>query len=122
MLAPMWCSCDPLAVGSANIQTCWMDCWGLLGALTRGSQQTKVLCAPAVAVGDQLLWCLYFLFTCVSSDYLTNVMDALGLQPSRTLQQMVTLLRAKPEDYRQTTKGLPRRLASSIAALRCIDY
>lgn len=55
-------------------------------------------------------------------DYLSNVMDALGLQPSRTLQHIVTLLRAKPEDYRQTTKLLPRRLASTIAAVRCIDY
>uniref|UniRef100_A0A4W6BRY4 Conserved oligomeric Golgi complex subunit 7 n=1 Tax=Lates calcarifer TaxID=8187 RepID=A0A4W6BRY4_LATCA len=51
-----------------------------------------------------------------------NVMDALGLQPSRALQHIVTLLRAKPENYRQTAKLLPRRLASTIAALRCIDY
>lgn len=55
-------------------------------------------------------------------DYLSNVMDALGLQPSRTLQHIVTLLRAKPEDFRQTAKLLPRRLASTIAALRLIDY
>lgn len=55
-------------------------------------------------------------------DYLSNVMDALGLQPSRTLQHIVTLLRTKPEDYRQTAKLLPRRLASTIAALRLIDY
>lgn len=55
-------------------------------------------------------------------DYLSNVMDALGLQPSCSLQHIVTLLRAKPEDYRQTAKLLPRRLASSIAALRGIDY
>uniref|UniRef100_A0A7N5ZWJ0 Conserved oligomeric Golgi complex subunit 7 n=1 Tax=Anabas testudineus TaxID=64144 RepID=A0A7N5ZWJ0_ANATE len=55
-------------------------------------------------------------------DYLSNVMDALGLQPSRTLQHIVTLLRAKPDDYRQTAKLLPRRLASTIAALRSIDY
>lgn len=56
------------------------------------------------------------------TDYLSNVMDALGLQPSRTLQHIVTLLRAKPEDYRQTSKLLPRRLASTVAALRRIDY
>ncbi|XP_013863693.1 conserved oligomeric Golgi complex subunit 7 isoform X1 [Austrofundulus limnaeus] len=55
-------------------------------------------------------------------DYLSNVMDALGLQPSRTLQHIVTLLRAKPEDYRQTAKLLPRRLASTVAAFRSIDY
>lgn len=57
-----------------------------------------------------------------STDYLSNVMDALGLQPSRTLQHIVTLLRAKPEDYRQAAKLLPRRLASTIAAIRSIDY
>ncbi|KAI9536650.1 Golgi transport complex subunit 7 [Dissostichus eleginoides] len=55
-------------------------------------------------------------------DYLSNVMDALGLQPSRGLQHIVTLLRAKPEDFRQTAKLLPRRLASTIAAVRHIDY
>ncbi|KAM6897780.1 conserved oligomeric Golgi complex subunit 7 [Xenentodon cancila] len=55
-------------------------------------------------------------------DYLSNVMDALGLQPSRNLQHIVTLLRTKAEDYRQMAKLLPRRLASSIAALRSIDY
>lgn len=55
-------------------------------------------------------------------DYLSNVMDALGLQPSRGLQHILTLLRAKPEDYRQSAKLLPRRLASTIAAVRCIDY
>uniref|UniRef100_A0A8C7VI02 Conserved oligomeric Golgi complex subunit 7 n=1 Tax=Oncorhynchus mykiss TaxID=8022 RepID=A0A8C7VI02_ONCMY len=51
-----------------------------------------------------------------------NVMDALGLQPSRTLQQIVTLLRAKPEEYRLTAKLLPRRLVSTIAALRGLDH
>ncbi|KAM4526116.1 conserved oligomeric Golgi complex subunit 7 [Fundulus diaphanus] len=55
-------------------------------------------------------------------EYLSNVMDALGLQPSRTLQHIVALLRAKPEDYRQTAKLLPRRLASTLAALRSVDY
>lgn len=49
-------------------------------------------------------------------------MDALGLQPSRSLQQILTLLRAKPEDYRQAAKLLPRRLAATIAALRGIDH
>lgn len=49
-------------------------------------------------------------------------MDALGLQPSRTTQHILALLRAKPDDYRQAAKLLPRRLASTIAALRGIDY
>ncbi|ELW66292.1 Conserved oligomeric Golgi complex subunit 7 [Tupaia chinensis] len=51
-------------------------------------------------------------------DYLINVMDALGLQPSRTLQSIVTLLKTKPEDYRQASKGLPRRLTTTVATMR----
>ncbi|XP_048465333.1 conserved oligomeric Golgi complex subunit 7 [Rhincodon typus] len=55
-------------------------------------------------------------------DYLSNVMDALGLQPSRTLQHTVTTLKVKPEDFRQAAKGLPRRLTSAIATMRNIHY
>uniref|UniRef100_A0A2K5DCM2 Conserved oligomeric Golgi complex subunit 7 n=1 Tax=Aotus nancymaae TaxID=37293 RepID=A0A2K5DCM2_AOTNA len=55
-------------------------------------------------------------------DYLINVMDALGLQPSRTLQHIVTLLKARPEDYRQVSKGLPRRLATTVATMRNVNY
>uniref|UniRef100_W5KXJ4 Conserved oligomeric Golgi complex subunit 7 n=1 Tax=Astyanax mexicanus TaxID=7994 RepID=W5KXJ4_ASTMX len=55
-------------------------------------------------------------------DYLSNVMDALGLQTSRTLQNITTLLRAKPEEFRQTAKPLPRRLSSTVAAMRGIEY
>lgn len=56
------------------------------------------------------------------TDYLINVMDALGLQPSRTLQNIVTLLKAKPEEYRQISKGLPRRLAATVATMRGVNY
>ncbi|CAL8260925.1 unnamed protein product [Arctogadus glacialis] len=55
-------------------------------------------------------------------EYLSNVMDALGLQPSRSLQNILALLRSRPEDYRQTAKPLPRRMASTIAAIRGLDY
>ncbi|XP_024416131.2 conserved oligomeric Golgi complex subunit 7 isoform X1 [Desmodus rotundus] len=55
-------------------------------------------------------------------DYLINVMDALGLQPSRALQNVGMLLKTKPEDYRQVSKGLPRRLATTVAAMRSVDY
>uniref|UniRef100_H0X3T8 Conserved oligomeric Golgi complex subunit 7 n=1 Tax=Otolemur garnettii TaxID=30611 RepID=H0X3T8_OTOGA len=55
-------------------------------------------------------------------DYLINVMDALGLQPSRTLQNIVTLLKARPEDYRQVSKGLPRRLVTTVATMRSVNY
>lgn len=49
-------------------------------------------------------------------------MDALGLQPSKALQNTVALLKAKPEDYKQAAKSVPRRLAVSIAAMRSLDY
>uniref|UniRef100_A0A8C5EIS8 Conserved oligomeric Golgi complex subunit 7 n=1 Tax=Gouania willdenowi TaxID=441366 RepID=A0A8C5EIS8_GOUWI len=92
------------------------DYW--LGSIARATMQTycdAILLIPSLSPHStkQLA---------TDIDYLSNVMDALGLQPSRTLQHIVTLLRAKPADYRQTAKLLPRRLASSIAALRSIDY
>ncbi|XP_022599278.1 conserved oligomeric Golgi complex subunit 7 [Seriola dumerili] len=92
------------------------DYW--LGSIARATMQTycdAILLIPQLSTHStkQLA---------TDIDYLSNVMDALGLQPSRALQHIVTLLRAKPENYRQTTKLLPRRLASTIAALRCIDY
>ncbi|XP_053550553.1 conserved oligomeric Golgi complex subunit 7 [Bombina bombina] len=55
-------------------------------------------------------------------DYLINVMDALGLQPTRNLQYIVTLLKTKPEDYRQAAKSLPRKLTSCVAAMRSFEY
>uniref|UniRef100_A0A8C2Z7K8 Conserved oligomeric Golgi complex subunit 7 n=1 Tax=Cyclopterus lumpus TaxID=8103 RepID=A0A8C2Z7K8_CYCLU len=92
------------------------DYW--LGSIARATMQTycdAILLVPQLSTHStkQLA---------TDIDYLSNVMDALGLQPSRALQHIVTLLRAKPEDYRQTAKLLPRRLASTIAAVRCIDY
>lgn len=92
------------------------DYW--LGSIARATMQTycdAILLIPQLGTRStkQLA---------TDIDYLSNVMDALGLQPSRALQHIVTLLRAKPEDYRQTAKLLPRRLAATIAALRCIDY
>ncbi|XP_077595863.1 conserved oligomeric Golgi complex subunit 7 [Stigmatopora nigra] len=92
------------------------DYW--LGSIARATMQTycdAILLIPKLSVHStkQLA---------TDIDYLSNVMDALGLQPSRTLQQLVTLLRAKPEDYRQTAKQMPRRLVSTISALRCLDY
>ncbi|KAM8730449.1 conserved oligomeric Golgi complex subunit 7 [Acanthopagrus schlegelii] len=92
------------------------DYW--LGSIARATMQTycdAILLIPQLSVHStkQLA---------TDIDYLSNVMDALGLQPSRSLQHIVTLLRAKPEDYRQTAKLLPRRVASTIAAVRGIDY
>lgn len=92
------------------------DYW--LGSIARATMQTY--CDAILLIPELSEHSTKQLATDI--DYLSNVMDALGLQPSRTLQQIVTLLRAKPEDYRQTAKLLPRRLASTIAALRCLDY
>ncbi|XP_015230645.1 PREDICTED: conserved oligomeric Golgi complex subunit 7 [Cyprinodon variegatus] len=92
------------------------DYW--LGSIARATMQTycdAILLIPQLSPHStkQLI---------TDIEYLSNVMDALGLQPSRNLQHIVTLLKAKPEEYRQTAKLLPRRLASTIAALRSIDY
>ncbi|XP_037134390.1 conserved oligomeric Golgi complex subunit 7 [Syngnathus acus] len=92
------------------------DYW--LGSIARATMQTyceAILLIPRLSAHStkQLA---------TDIDYLSNVMDALGLQPSRSLQQIVTLLRAKPDDYRQTAKQLPRRLVATIAALRSIDH
>lgn len=92
------------------------DYW--LGSIARATMQTY--CDSILLIPELTAHSTKQLATDI--DYLSNVMDALGLQPSRTLQQIVTLLRAKPEDYRQTAKLLPRRLASTVAALRRLDY
>ncbi|KAM6951324.1 conserved oligomeric Golgi complex subunit 7 [Aplochiton taeniatus] len=92
------------------------DYW--LGSIARATMQTY--CDAILLIPELTGHSTKQLATDI--DYLSNVMDALGLQPSRTLQQIVTLLRAKPEDYRQTAKPLPRRLASTVAALRRLTY
>lgn len=91
------------------------DYW--LGSIARATMQTyceAILQIPTLTVhsAKQLA---------TDIDYLINVMDALGLQPSRTLQNIVTLLKTKPEDYRQAAKGVPRRMASSIATMRGLE-
>ncbi|XP_062331248.1 conserved oligomeric Golgi complex subunit 7 [Osmerus eperlanus] len=91
------------------------DYW--LGSIARATMQTY--CDAILLIPELTAHSTKQLATDI--DYLSNVMDALGLQPSRTLKQIVSLLRAKPEDYRQTAKLLPRRLASTIAALRGLD-
>uniref|UniRef100_A0A8K9XDK3 Conserved oligomeric Golgi complex subunit 7 n=1 Tax=Oncorhynchus mykiss TaxID=8022 RepID=A0A8K9XDK3_ONCMY len=92
------------------------DYW--LGSIARATMQTY--CDAILLIPELTAHSTKQLATDI--DYLSNVMDALGLQPSRTLQQIVTLLRAKPEEYRLTAKLLPRRLVSTIAALRGLDH
>uniref|UniRef100_A0AAY3ZWX3 Conserved oligomeric Golgi complex subunit 7 n=1 Tax=Denticeps clupeoides TaxID=299321 RepID=A0AAY3ZWX3_9TELE len=50
-----------------------------------------------------------------------NVMDALGLQTSRTLQNIQSLLCAQPDKFWQVAKALPQRLSSTIAAMRGLE-
>ncbi|KAJ7984548.1 hypothetical protein DPEC_G00355940 [Dallia pectoralis] len=92
------------------------DYW--LGSIARATMQTY--CDAILLIPELTGHSTKQLATDI--DYLSNVMDALGLQPSRTLQQILTLLRAKPEEYRQTAKLLPRRLVSTVAVLRGLDH
>ncbi|XP_042294025.1 conserved oligomeric Golgi complex subunit 7 isoform X2 [Sceloporus undulatus] len=92
------------------------DYW--LGSLARATMQTY--CEVILQIPELTLHSTKQLATDI--DYLANVMDALGLQPSKALQNTVTLLKTKPEDYKQVSKNFPRRLASIIAAMRGLDY
>ncbi|XP_069503499.1 conserved oligomeric Golgi complex subunit 7 isoform X2 [Ambystoma mexicanum] len=92
------------------------DYW--LGSIARATMQTY--CEVILHIPELTSHSTKQLATDI--DYLMNVMDALGLQASRMLQQIVSLLKTKPEDFRQASKGLPRRLASTIAAMRNLDY
>ncbi|KAH0631726.1 hypothetical protein JD844_019476 [Phrynosoma platyrhinos] len=100
------------------------DYW--LGSLARATMQTYceiILQIPELTPhSTKQLATDIEMAICALSDYLANVMDALGLQPSKALQNTVTLLKTKPEDYKQVAKNFPRRLASTIAAMRGLDY
>ncbi|XP_062820594.1 conserved oligomeric Golgi complex subunit 7 [Anolis carolinensis] len=92
------------------------DYW--LGSLARATMQTY--CEAILQIPELSPHSAKQLATDI--DYLANVMDALGLQPSKALQNTVTLLKTKPEDYKQVAKGFPRRLASTVASMRSLDY
>lgn len=92
------------------------DNW--LGSIARATMQTY--CDAILQIPELTPHSTKQLATDI--DYLINVMDALGLQPSRNLQGIVMLLKTKPEDYRQVSKSLPRRLAATVAAMRGVDY
>ncbi|XP_040314704.1 conserved oligomeric Golgi complex subunit 7 [Herpailurus yagouaroundi] len=92
------------------------DNW--LGSIARATMQTY--CDVILQIPELTPHSTKQLVTDI--DYLINVMDALGLQPSRPLQNIGTLLKSKPEDYRQVSKGLPRRLAATVAAMRGVEY
>uniref|UniRef100_A0A671F603 Conserved oligomeric Golgi complex subunit 7 n=2 Tax=Rhinolophus ferrumequinum TaxID=59479 RepID=A0A671F603_RHIFE len=92
------------------------DNW--LGSIARATMQTY--CDVILQIPELTQHSTKQLATDI--DYLINVMDALGLQPSRTLRHVGTLLKTKPADYRQASRGLPRRLSSTVAAMRGVQY
>ncbi|XP_067317537.1 conserved oligomeric Golgi complex subunit 7-like [Anolis sagrei] len=92
------------------------DYW--LGSLARATMQTY--CETILQIPELSPYSAKQLATDI--DYLANVMDTLGLQPYKALQNTVTLLKTKPEDYKQVAKSFPRRLASTIASMRGLDY
>lgn len=55
------------------------------------------------------------------TEYLTNVLDDLGLQTSETLTQIDTLLKAKPEDFSDKAEVMPQRISHTIASMRGIE-
>ncbi|XP_063170728.1 conserved oligomeric Golgi complex subunit 7 isoform X2 [Candoia aspera] len=91
------------------------DYW--LGALARATMQTY--CEVILQIPELTPHSTKQLATDI--EYLINVMDALGLQPSKALQDTVALLKTKPEDYKQAARNFPRRLAGKIAAMRHLD-
>lgn len=51
-------------------------------------------------------------------DYLTNVVEDLGLHPSDALTNILKLLQATPETYTDVSENMPQRLTSALASMR----
>ena len=66
--------------------------------------------------------CMYVcMCVCVCvSEYLMNVLDDLGLEATDNIKTLVALLQAGPEQYSELAEQSPRRLANTVAALRCL--
>ena len=54
------------------------------------------------------------------SDYMCNVLDDLGLQPSESLKQIIDLLKANEAEYSDISDNMPQRFASAIANMRSL--
>ena len=68
-----------------------------------------------------LTYLLTNLSLCVSvTEYLTNVLEDLGLEATDNMTTLVELLQASPEQYLELADQSPQRLASAVAALRCL--
>lgn len=70
-----------------------------------------------------LLGLIYFNQLCVplSTDYLTNVLDDLGLQSSETLRNIDVLLKATPDTFTEAAEQMPQRVGHAISSMRSID-
>lgn len=55
------------------------------------------------------------------SEYLTNVLEDLGLHPSETLMQIDALLKVTPEEFLDKAELMPQRIAHTIASMRGIE-
>jgi len=60
------------------------------------------------------------MYVCVCQEYLMNVLDDLGLEATDNIKTLVALLQAGPEQYSELAEQSPRRLANTVAALRCL--
>ena len=54
---------------------------------------------------------------CVT-EYLLNVLDDLGLEPTDNIRTLLGLLHAPPDQYSELAEQAPQRLAGAVAALR----
>jgi len=56
-------------------------------------------------------------------DYLTNVVEDLGLHPSEILSNILKLLQATGDSYSDVSENMPQRLTSALASMRklCLD-
>lgn len=58
------------------------------------------------------------IFSSLSLGYFCDVLDDLGLTPSLDLQNLLTLMKAKPEDFDKEAKGKSHILVRKINAMR----
>jgi len=53
-------------------------------------------------------------------DYLTNVLEDLGLSSTETIRTIVSLLQATEKEYAEIAENCPQRLSSGIAHIRSL--
>ena len=95
----------------------------LLGPIKKSSKLIEHSCLqPGSQVARRWRWALQLHQAAGHWHQLPDhVMDTLGLQPPHTFQNIPTLLKAKPENYRLVTKGLCI-LTTTVASVHSSDY